>query len=92
MDPILGRPQHDGPRAFNQVHPVPPVLRETRGMVVQFNAALRWAVAAAPPLDWLDCFGAMLSPGGDGLAEGLGLDGTHLSPAYVRLLEAALPA
>jgi lysophospholipase L1-like esterase len=74
------------------VHPVPPVLNETRAVVVQFNAALQRAVeAAAPTLAWLDFFGALLAPSGEALAEGMALDGTHLSPDYLRHLEAALP-
>jgi len=81
-------------RRFNiLVHPVPPVLPETRAVVKQFNAALRRAVErASPVLAWLDFFEQLLTPAGDALADGLALDGTHLNPQYVRLLEAALPA
>ena len=46
---------------------------------------------AEPSLYWLDFFDALLSPDGDALAAGLALDGTHLHPSYVSLLEAALP-
>jgi len=75
------------------IHPVPPVLNETRAVVVQFNAALRRAVeAAAPTLTWLDFFGALLAPSGDALAEGMALDGTHMNPVYLRHLETALPS
>ena len=45
-----------------------------------------------PALAWLDFFEQLLTPAGDALADGLALDGTHLNPQYVRLLEAALPA
>ncbi|EOD30456.1 hypothetical protein EMIHUDRAFT_232788 [Emiliania huxleyi CCMP1516] len=78
-------------RRFNIL--VPPVLPETRAVVKQFNAALRRAVErASPVLAWLDFFEQLLTPAGDALADGLALDGTHLNPQYVRLLEAALPA
>jgi len=75
------------------VHPVPPVLNETRDVVKQFNSHLEAAVsAAAPTLRWLDFFESMLAPAGDALAHGLELDGTHLHPDYVRLLESSLPS
>ena len=46
---------------------------------------------AEPKLHWLDFFDQLLSPDGEALADGLALDGTHLHPSYVSLLEAALP-
>ncbi len=78
------------------VHPPPPVLDETRGVVLQFARLLGRRVqeaaarrACAGRLHWLD-FGRELL-GADGrLREELALDGTHLSPAYLRHLEAAL--
>ena len=73
------------------VHPVPPVLDATRHIVKLFNTSLRKAVQAKPSLHWLDFFGGLLSPDGEALADGLALDGTHLHPSYVSLLEAALP-
>jgi len=74
------------------VHPVPPVLNETRHIVKIFNAQLKTAVTKEPSLHYLDFFNEMLSPSGDALADGLALDGTHLHPRYVKLLEKALPA
>jgi len=47
------------------VHPVPPVLNETRAVVSQFNAALEAAVRKAPALTWLDFVGKMLSEDGN---------------------------
>ena len=73
------------------MHPVPPVLDATRHIVKLFNATLRKAVQAKPKLHWLDFFDQLLSPDGEALADGLALDGTHLHPSYVSLLEAALP-
>jgi len=72
------------------VHPVPPVLNETRHIVTQFNAQLKAAVEAEPATFWLDFFPSLLQ-GDGGLKESLKLDGTHLHPSYVGLLEAALP-
>ena len=74
------------------VHPVPPVLNETRHIVKLFNAQLRAKVQKEPKLTWLDFFDNLLSADGERLADGLSLDGTHMHPDYVRLLEAALPA
>jgi len=74
------------------VHPVPPVLNETRHIVKQFNAQLQAAVEQEKGLYWLDFFPQLLSSDGAALADGLALDGTHLHPSYVRHLEQALPS
>ena len=67
------------------------MYNETRHIVKLFNAALKRAVEATVSLKYLDFFDALLSDAGEKLAEGLQLDGTHLHPAYVALLERALP-
>mgnify|MGYP001807630973 CR=1 FL=1 len=119
------------------VHPVPPVLNETRPLVTAFAAALREGLAAAVVaepevlggrLHYLDFFDELLlQPGADGsggsssssggssgsgsgsstsqlesapgqagagqgprLRPELAFDGTHLSPAYVEVMDAAL--
>lgn len=41
-------------------------------------------------LQYLDFFEELLSPDGCSLAESLGLDGTHLSPAYLHHMSNAL--
>ena len=76
------------------VHPVPPVLNETRHIVKQFNAALQAALAklAHARIRYLDFFEQMLSADGEKLADGLALDGTHLHPDYVRLVAKAVEA
>ena len=74
------------------VHPVPPVLNETRHIVTLFNRQLVEAVKAEPLLHMLDFFDELVAPGGNSLAGGLALDGTLLHPSYVRFIEAALPA
>eukprot|EP00741_Cyanophora_paradoxa_P008807 tig00001376_g8524.t1 len=73
------------------VHPVAPVLNETRHIVKTYVPLLREAVlATAGDLLWLDFFEQLLTPDGGALRPEFGLDGTHMSPAYVPLLAAAL--
>ena len=64
------------------VHPVPPVLNETRHIVTIFNRQLVKAVAAEPSLTMLDFFDELLTPEKT-LKEELKLDGTHMHPRYV---------
>ena len=73
------------------VHPIVPVLDETRPMVVQYNALLEASVRRSKRLTWLSgVFEGLLDPSGR-LREDFKLDGTHLHPAYVsRLLTPAL--
>ena len=56
-----------------------------------FNKSLQQRVTAAPGLEWLDFFDALMNDDKSELQEHLALDGTHLNPKYVDLLEAALP-
>ena len=72
------------------VHPVPPVLNETRHIVTLFNKHLREAVKKAPSLHMLDFFDALLTPDGSALADGLKLDGTHMHPDYTKIMEVEL--
>ena len=74
-----------------QVHPVPPVLNETRHIVNKFNAQLVAAVKKEKALRMLDFFDNLLTPDGGALKEELKLDGTHMHPRYVELLDKALP-
>ena len=78
------------------VHPVPPVLDETRHVVTALNAAvrreverlereLRQGLAGPAPgrLGWLDLEGRLLTQDdGKALRPDLAFDGTHLAPAY----------
>ena len=76
---------------FRYIHPVIPVLNETRVIVTKYNAILRSAVESCSfGLKWLDFFGDLLTPDGEALCKDLELDGTHLSPVYVKHLEKAL--
>ena len=74
------------------VHPVPPTIAETRVATTLFNTSLQARVAAEPSLAWLDllphlCDGAT----GEVHPHLIELEGTHLKPHYVELLERALP-
>jgi len=72
------------------VHPVPPVLDETRGMVLKYNDTLRRLVDASSELTWVDCFDGFLDASGK-LDQRWRLDGTHLHPRYLdELLAPAL--
>jgi hypothetical protein len=44
------------------VHPVLPVLKETRGIVKVFNRVLKRAVHAHAELSWLDMYEQLLTP------------------------------
>ena len=48
------------------------------------------AVKKEPSLTMLDFFDELLTPDGKGLADGLKLDGTHMHPDYVKIMEGAL--
>lgn len=82
------------------VHPIAPVLNETRPVVKAFAARLKKAVtvtassqraaAAKGRLHYLDFFDSLLSPDGQALADDLGFDGTHMSPVYLQYLRAEL--
>ena len=81
------------------VHPVPPVLNETRAVVKAFNTQLHKSVLAASDtpackgrLHWLGFFDRLLSPDQSSLRSDLVLDGTHMSPLYVAELDQALAA
>jgi hypothetical protein len=71
------------------VHPVAPVLNETRSTVKLFNAILREKVKCSPTLRLLDFFQHLLGPDG-GFNKQYELDGTHMSPAYLPLIEEAV--
>jgi hypothetical protein len=86
------------------VHPVSPVLDVTRSIVLQFNRALRSSVERhAGRLEWVPLEGRLLerTPAREangstdpaacvGLRERFKFDGTHLAPAYLEELAAAL--
>eukprot|EP00897_Mesotaenium_endlicherianum_P005888 jgi/Mesen1/5327/ME000266S04514 len=77
------------------VHPVPAVLAVTKRVVGVYNVVLRErvaeaALALAPQrLHWLDFFNDLVSPEGLVLPE-YELDGAHMNPTYVPLLDREL--
>ena len=72
------------------VHPILPILKETRSMVVQFNEKLRAGVEKCSELHWLKLLDVLLVNEGSELDSDYELDGTHVHPKYVSLLEKAL--
>ena len=83
------------------VHPIAPVLNETRPIVMAFAREMKRKVlatagtpAARGRLHYLDFFDQLLLPGVSGaqpsLQPHLQFDGTHMHPAYVEYLAAAL--
>ncbi|KDO32857.1 hypothetical protein SPRG_02550 [Saprolegnia parasitica CBS 223.65] len=64
------------------IHPIVPVLDETRHLVRRYNALLRTRVEAASFCKWLDCFEDLLGDNGK-LQPAYAFDGTHLHPAYL---------
>jgi hypothetical protein len=75
------------------IHPVIPVLKETRSIVKTYNAIFKRMVEAQQGksrMYWLDIFSQLLSDDGERLRDGLELDGTHLNPAYIPILETGI--
>lgn len=72
------------------VHPVVPVLNETRNMVKQFNIALEKRCNSSDDVTWLNFFDSLLTDDGNGLRKEYELDGTHMNPSYLTLLEKAI--
>lgn len=74
------------------IHPIVPVLDPTRHLVIAYNAIFKEACAKVPGLVWLDFFNSLLNtvcvP--PLLKDKYKMDGTHLHPAYVELIEQAL--
>ena len=70
------------------VHPIVPVLDVTRPVVTQFNSTLskRLSGGAHPTLSYLSFFPDLLSNDGK-FNEEYKLDGTHLHPKYIKLME-----
>ncbi|OQR99083.1 hypothetical protein ACHHYP_07371 [Achlya hypogyna] len=64
------------------IHPVVPVLNETRHLVMRYNALFRAQVDKASFCTWIDCFDNLLDARGQLRLE-YALDGTHLHPAYI---------
>lgn len=72
------------------VHPLLPVLKETRNVVLQFNEKLKEAVESCSGLQWLELLDVLLAKQTCEFNSEYHLDGTHVHPKYVSLLEKAL--
>jgi len=74
------------------VHPVNPVLPETRALIRTFNAILKAAVGtSAGQLHWIDMpMADLVDVEKDVLKPQFVLDGTHLNPSYIDVLEQKL--
>lgn len=75
---------------YTFVHPVFPVLDETRTVVLQFNEKLEKCIKNCNGLHWLDFLDTLLANGHSEFNSSYKLDGTHVHPKYVTLLEKAL--
>jgi len=82
------------------IHPVLPMLNETRQLVLAYNSIYREAIdkLSSSKIAWLDFFEDLLIVGSEGSADdvklrpGLAMDGTHISPAYCQLMEREINA
>jgi len=93
------------------VHPVVPVLDETRSTVMAFNQVYRNVIEKLSPptpdkpttLQWLDIVGQLVMPSGVDAGKEIAvtgapfklnpafrMDGTHLHPSYVRIMQDAM--
>ena len=72
------------------------MIKETRHIVKAFNSILQKMVKKyakgdlAGKLVWLDFYQDLLTPDGGNLKEEYNLDGTHVHPNYLSVLEAAV--
>jgi len=72
------------------VHPVNPVLNETRMIVRLFNEILEKKIKATKELLWLDFFDSLLTEDKSSLKKEYDLDGTHMNPSYIPLIEESI--
>ncbi|GMH85357.1 hypothetical protein TL16_g10204 [Triparma laevis f. inornata] len=79
-------------KEFNAwIHPVIPVLEETREIVINYNRIFKGKVEEeGGRMKWIDVFEKLLRLRGDGglaLKDEYKLDGTHMNPSYLKLVE-----
>jgi len=72
------------------IHPVVPVIDVTRHIVKIYNKILKERVMNTEGFLWLDFFDHLLTPDGEKLNSDFELDGTHMNPRYIKMLEEAL--
>jgi len=71
------------------IHPILPVLDVTRDIVAAFNPIYKQAMTSITGVKWLDFYDDLITADGKNLRDDMKMDGTHVSPAYVRLMEEA---
>ncbi|KAN0030379.1 hypothetical protein ACTA71_010144 [Dictyostelium dimigraforme] len=70
------------------IHPVVPVLNETRHIVKEFNKIFEKKIKACKEFVWLDFFPTLLNlQDENAFNTQYALDGTHMNPSYVPLIE-----
>jgi hypothetical protein len=74
------------------IHPPAPVIDVTRDIVKSFNGVLKQRVLETPGLHYLDFFEGLLSEDKTKLNPKFELDGTHMNPTYLPLVESSLAA
>ena len=72
------------------VHPVLPILDKTRSIVQIFNKALKSKIKLMQDLHWLKFLDHLLTDNGSTFKPEYVLDGTHVHPKYVSLIESSL--
>ena len=72
------------------IHPVLPVLDLTRPIVMQFNKILALKLLKEEKLHWLAFVQELLTGDGSALREEYELDGTHVHPSYLSLVQKAI--
>jgi len=72
------------------IHPIIPVLNETRAIVKLFNKHLQTKISTVPNLHYLNFFEDLLVNDQTRLNPEYELDGTHMHPKYVTLIEKSL--
>ncbi|KAG7383172.1 hypothetical protein PHYPSEUDO_003959 [Phytophthora pseudosyringae] len=71
------------------IHPVVPVLDETRSLVIQYNKIFHEVVAKSTICKWLNFFDDLMCETPPKLRPDFRLDGTHLHPSYLAQFEVA---
>ncbi|GLE05898.1 hypothetical protein PINS_up015079 [Pythium insidiosum] len=72
------------------IHPIVPVLNETRPLVIQYNGIFQSRVNKSDKCRWLDFFDDLIEGSPARLRPRYALDGTHLHPSYLALVEREL--
>ena len=76
------------------IHPISPVLKETRQLVKKYTNIYKKEMKVLSnnglSVNWLNFEDDLLDENGDNLREEYKLDGTHLNPEYLKLMEKLL--